>query len=129
MRESGTHSPKRDSTCLEVLMETLGLLEVGSFNAGKRESLSKRLDFVPQSLDLLVADLALLGSCGNTHKVLKELGASLLLQDERGLNSTVQELGNLLNVLLAHVAGSQSRGTKTDTARDLGGGVTGNSVL
>ena len=110
-------------------METLRLLEVGDVNTREREALSEGLDLVPELLDLLVSNVALNGGGGDPHEVLEELGAGLLLEGERDLDGTVQELGNLLDVGLVHVTGGQGGGAETDTTGNLGRGIARNSIL
>lgn len=110
-------------------METLRLLEVGSVNTREGEALREGLDLVPELLDLLVSNVVLSGGGGDTHEVLEELGAGLLLEGKRDLDGTVEELGDLLDVGLVHVTRGQGRGTETDTTRNLGRGVARNGVL
>lgn len=87
------------------------------------------MDFIAELFDLLVAFLALLGGGGDTDKVLEKLRAGLLLEEEGKLDSTVKEVGDDLDVFLDHVTRRKSGCAETDTTGNLGGSVTGNSIL
>jgi len=126
---SSTSNPRHEARSLEVLNEALRLLEVGGVDTGQREALSELGDLITERLDLLVSDPALIRGGGNAHEVLEELRARLLLESERDLHSAVQELSDLLDVLLLHVTRGESRGSKTDTTRNLGGSIARDGVL
>lgn len=86
-------------------------------------------DLIPELLHLCKALLALL-LCGcDAHKVLEELGAGLLLEQERKLDGAVQEVGNDFDVLLLHVTGRKGGGTETNTTGDLSRSVTRDGVF
>jgi hypothetical protein len=110
-------------------METLWLLQLADVNARKGPLGGELADIPTELLNLSVTLLALRLCGSHTNKVLKHLGPGFLLQKKGKLDSPMQEVGDLLNVLLKHITRGQSRSTKTDAARDLCRSVTGNSVF
>ena len=78
---------------------------------------------------MLGAFFTFLLDSSDTDEVLEKLATSLFLENESELNSAVKEVSDNLDVVLEHVTGSESGGTETDTAGDLSGGVTRDSVL
>ena len=55
-------------------------------------------------------------------KVLEELGSGLLLGSKGDLDDSVEELGDLLDILLDHGSGSKGGSTNSDTTWDKSGG-------
>jgi hypothetical protein len=85
-------------------------------DTGKREPNRELLDILLE-LGNELGGLSIARLVG-IDKVLEELAASLLLSEQRDLDDTVQELGDLLDIRLDHGSGGQSRGTDTDTTGD-----------
>src|SRR6266700_3166889 len=98
-----------------VLMETSRLLKSRHIDTRKRPLAGKCSDLVAELLHLEVTFVALSSSRGNTNEVLEELRLGLLLEQERELNRTVQEVSDHLDVSLAHVAGCEGGCAETDT--------------
>lgn len=106
------------------LLDLLDRRRVG--DSGKGELGRELLDVLLElGNELSSLTLALKG----LDKVLEELGSSLLLGLEGDLDDTVEELGDLLDILLLHRTRGEGRRTDTDTTGDKGRGVTGNGVL
>lgn len=113
----------------EILMVSSGLFQVGCIYAGQGPLAGEGTDLVAELLHLSEALFTLLLGGSNADEVLKELRAGLLLEKKSELDSTVKEVGNNLDILLLHVTGGQSGGTKADATRHLGRSITRNSVL
>jgi hypothetical protein len=96
-------------------------------HTGKRE-LSRELDDVLLQLRKKLGRLVVLVVVGS-DKVLEELGSGLLLGSQGDLNSSVEEVGNLLHLGFLHGSGSQGGETDSDTTGNLGRSVTGDGVL
>ena len=112
-----------------VLVETSGLLERRHIDARERPLAGEGSNLVAELLHPEVTLVAFCRSCGNTNEVLEELRFGLLLEEERELNCAVQEVGNDLDVLIAHVAGCEGGCAETNTTGNLSGCVTRNGVL
>ena len=112
-----------------IIQETLRLGQCRDINTGKRPLPSELPDLLAELEDLLSTLLALFLDGSDTDEVLEELAASLLLENKSELDGTVKEVSDDLDVVLEHVTRSESGGTETDTAGDLSGGVTRDSVL
>ena len=110
-------------------MKTSGFLERRHIDARERPLAGKGSNLIAELLHLEVTLFALRSSCGNTNKVLEELRPGLLLEEERELNRAMQEVGNDLDVLIAHVAGCKGGCAETNTTGNLSGCVTRNGVL
>ena len=114
--------------CL-LVNQSLRLLQVGNINTREWPLHGKFAHIRTEVTNLLPSSkLAALGR-RNAHKVLQQLGAGLLLEMERQLDSAVQELGNLLNILLLEVPAGNSRCTKTDTTGSLRASIARDCVL
>lgn len=110
-----------------VALEALGLGEGADIKTRKRELLSKGADLLAKLLDGL-GTLTIAGE-SDALEIFEQLGACLLLQLQAELDSTVQEFGNLLDIFLLHASGGKCCSTKTNTARDLSGGITADGIL
>jgi len=73
-------------------VEARGLLKSGHVDTGKGPLGSKGLDFIAELLHLDVALLAFCGDSGDADKVFEKLRTSLLLEEERKLDGTVEEV-------------------------------------
>lgn len=112
-----------------LVNEALRLLEVGGIDTGQGPLAGEGTYFILEVLDLSVALLTLLLGSGDTDEVLEQLGASLLLENEGELDSTMQELADLLDIGFNHVAGRQCGCTDTNTTGNLGGSIARDGVF
>lgn len=100
-------------------MDTSRALDARDVDTGDGPPAGKRADLLAELLHLREADLAILLDRRDAHEVLEELAAGLLLENERDLNGTVQEVGDDLHVCLKHVARGQRGCAEADAAGHL----------
>lgn len=101
---------------LVVLMDTSRALDARDVDTGDGPPAGEGADLLAELLHLREANLAVLLDRRDAHEVLEELAASLLLENERDLNGTVQEVGDDLHVCLKHVARGQRGRAEADAA-------------
>jgi len=85
---------------LVIALEALGLGEGADVDTRKREPLSKDTDLFAEFLNKL-GTLAIAVE-SDALEILEQLRARLLLQLQRNLDSTVQEISNRLEIFFLH---------------------------
>ena len=99
----------------------VGVLHVLGVESRHREAGGKLVD--------TLADILEGGIVVEKSAEVLELRSGSLLDLEGSLQDLVQEFGDLFEVLFAHLTGSKSRGSNTDSTGCDGGSVTGDAVL
>ena len=129
IRRSESKSKSKRQAASRLLVEPLGLGERRHIDTGEGPLHRERLHLRAELLDELEALLALRGHSRDAHEVLEQLRAGLLLQEQRELHGAVQEVGNDLDIVLAHVARRQRGRAETDATGDLCGRVARDGVF
>ena len=112
-----------------LLLNSHRLFQILHIHSGEGPLGGELLDFPPQLLHQLGALLALLFGRSGGDEVFQKLAAGFLLNQQRNLDSTMQEFRDGLDIRFEHVTRSQSRRSEPDPTGCLRRSVARNRVL